>query len=239
MLFTGSRSEGLQVRVIDLCPDAENINVWKRIQLNGLDKCVNGKGYCCLSIGETAEWWQKAFTQIVLSWVNSGLLIDSGVHVNQVFDFRHSGKGWTTHIINACEDRRFWTYTRTWSLKNPHVTSCFNAQMTKLDPPSVKTRMAWRCCSKTASPTRCFMRAIRSKMVLKARFRSVPVCSAVGENTCEHAATANLRVWVSDTLDPPVTSNFFSSPLRSTGWPSKKSRMLTTSEISDEKKSSS
>lgn len=34
------------------------------------------------------------------------------------------------------------------------------------------------------------MRAIRSKMVLKARFRSVPVCSAVGENTREHAAKA-------------------------------------------------
>lgn len=29
-------------------------------------------------------------------------------------------------------------------------------------------------------------------MVLKARFRSVPVCSAVGENTREHAATPNL-----------------------------------------------
>lgn len=34
------------------------------------------------------------------------------------------------------------------------------------------------------------MRAIRSKMVLKARLRSVPVCSAVGESICQHLATA-------------------------------------------------
>lgn len=57
--------------------------------------------------------------------------------------------------------------------------------------------MAWRCCSKVFSPTRSLMIAIRSRMVLKARFRSVPVCSAVeAENTCEHSAVVNLFVSV-------------------------------------------
>lgn len=30
MVATSPSSEGLQVRVVDLCPDAENIDVWNR-----------------------------------------------------------------------------------------------------------------------------------------------------------------------------------------------------------------
>lgn len=86
--------------------------------------------------------------------------------------------------------RRYFNWTRTQEIwKTPAALISFNSYQTKVDPPSVKTMMAWRCSSKAFSPTRCFIRAIRSKMVLKAKFRSVPVCSAVGENTREHPAT--------------------------------------------------
>lgn len=47
MVATCSCSERSQIRLIDLCADAENINVWNRMKLNGLDKCVNAKANCC------------------------------------------------------------------------------------------------------------------------------------------------------------------------------------------------
>lgn len=108
MLATGSSSERLQVRVIDLHPDAENINVWNRMTLNGLDKRVNARAKLLLIDWRLSRMVTNAFTQVSLSRVNAGLLIDFGVHVNQVLNFRHSGKRWTAHVINTWEHRKEW-----------------------------------------------------------------------------------------------------------------------------------
>lgn len=179
-----------------------------------------------------------AFTQISQSRLNA-MLFTGVVHVNQVLYFCHSGKRRATHIINTWKDGKndkevLDGWERTWVVS-------LHADVKKLHPPSVKTMMAWRCCSKVFSPTRSLMRAIRSKMVLKARFRSVPVCSAVGENPRQHTCNSQGCHWkrISDLLDPPFTENLSSFSFRLIFWPSKKSRMLTTSEISDEKKRSS
>lgn len=53
------------------------------------------------------------------------------------------------------------------------------------------------------------MRAIRSKMVLKARFRSVPVCSAVSENRRECAAQADVFLSTRVLYDPPTLHREF------------------------------
>lgn len=92
MAATSSCGERSQIRLIDLCPDTENINVWNRMKVNGLDKCVKCKSKLLLIDWRLSRMVTDAFTQIFLSRVDAGLLVDNGVHVNQVLYFRHRGK---------------------------------------------------------------------------------------------------------------------------------------------------